>query len=329
MTLKRIVSFLAKYQLGLIILMLGLGMLFPSFFKPLNPYNGTFLQIIMFATGLRLDFSEVFRELKDWRTLAVSNGMMMIGIPVLISIPLNWFAPDWILPFVISASMPTGLTAPIIINILGGRTSLALLMSVSTAIVAPITIPLVLQFLAGESVTVNVFTMMWEITTVIVIPLALAGFIQKRVGNKRIEYYGTAISLSNVAAFAFVVASIAAASFGNGGGTTAANITMDGLIIAVLMMVFWLGIAWLSTSALTWRSKKDRLTITFCLIYMSYALSLWVADEFFHQTFIAPKLIAIVILIYALFPVFGAIFPRYAKTAAKKLPSGYHEITHA
>jgi BASS family bile acid:Na+ symporter len=309
---KTIVALLARYQIGIIIAMLALGMFFPSFFKPLNSLNSTFLQIIMFGTGLRLDFGEVFRQLKDWRTLLLANGMMMIGIPLLISIPLTLFAPEWLLPFIIAASMPTGLTAPVIVSFLGGRTSLALLMSVSTSIVAPVTIPLVLKLLAGHAVSVNVLSMMWEIASVIVIPLALAGFIQSKAGKKNIEKQDAAITLANVSAFGLVVASIASASFTKGSGS-AYSITIDGLIIAFLMMVFWFGIAWLSTTVLTWRDKKDRLTIAFCLIYMSYALAIWVADEFFRETMIAPRLVAIVILVFALFPVFKYLFPKEAR----------------
>lgn len=310
---KRIADLLGRYQLGIIIAMLGLGMFFPTFFKPLNPLNSTFLQIIMFGTGLRLDFGEVFRQLKDWRTLLLANGMMMVGIPVLVSIPLAVFAPEWSLPFIIAASMPTGLTAPIIVSFLGGRTSLALLMAVTTSIVAPITIPLVIKLLAGEEVSVNVLRMMWEITSVIVIPLALAGLIQSKVGLKKLKKHGAAITIANVSAFGLVVASIASASLAGDGNSSAYNITIDGLIIALLMMIFWFGIAWLSTSILTWRSKQDRLTIAFCLIYMSYALAIWVADEFFRETQIAPRLVAIVILVFALFPVFKMLFPKQRK----------------
>ncbi len=312
---KTIVAFLARYQLGIIIAMLSLGMFFPSFFEPLNPLNSTFLQIIMFGTGLRLNFKEVIGQLKDWKTLTLANGMMMVGIPVLISIPLAVFAPEWMLPFIIASAMPTGLTAPIIISFLGGRTSLALLMSVSTSIVAPLTIPLVLKLLAGHAVSVNVIPMMWEITSVIVIPLALAGYIQSKVGMKKIKRQNAAISLANVSAFGLVVASIASASFAKGTSGGAYSITVDGLIIAFLMMVFWFGIAWLSTTVLTWRDKRDRLTIAFCLIYMSYALAIWVADEFFRETQIAPRLVAIVILVFALFPVFKALFPKEGKRA--------------
>jgi len=310
---KRVVETLSRYQLGIIIAMLGLGMFFPTFFKPLNPLNSTFLQIIMFGTGLRLDFGEVVRQLKDWKTLLLANGMMMIGIPILISIPLGIFAPDWSLPFIIAASMPTGLTAPIIVSFLGGRTSLALLMSVSTSIVAPITIPLVLKLLVGHEVSVNVLSMMWEIASVIIIPLALAGFIQYKAGIKKLDKHSAAISLANISAFGLVVASIASASLADGARNSAYSITIDGLIIAFLMMIFWFGVAWLSTSFLTWRDKKDKLTIAFCLIYMSYALAIWVADEFFRETQIAPRLIAIVILVFALFPVFKLLFPKHEK----------------
>jgi hypothetical protein len=148
---------------------------------------------------------------------------------------------------------------------------------------------------------------------VIVIPLALAGYIQSKVGMKKIERQDAAISLANVSAFGLVVASIASASFAKGTSGGAYSFTVDGIIIATLMMVFWFGIAWLSTAILSWRSKKDRLTITFCLIYMSYALAIWVADEFFRETQIAPRLVAIVILVFALFPVFKLLFPKEAK----------------
>jgi predicted Na+-dependent transporter len=315
--LNRLAAFLGRYQLWIIVAMLGLGMTFPSFFKPLNPLNSTFLQIIIFGTGLRLDFKEVLHQIKDWRTLVFANGMMMIGIPVLVSIPLAWFAPDWSLPFIIAASLPTGLTAPVIVGFLGGRTSLALLMSVSTYVIAPVTIPLVLKLLVGRSVHVDVLSMMLEIASVVIVPLALAWFIQSKAGKKRIQKHDSAITVANVSAFGLVVASIASASLTEGGGRAAYGITLDGVLIAAVMMFLWFGLAWFSASVLTWRSKKDRLTIAFCLTYMSYALGIWIADEFFRETQIAPRLVAIVILVFALFPVFKMLFPEHKKCLDK------------
>lgn len=310
--IKRIVDGVSAQQLTFIIFMLVIGLIFPRVFAPLHPFNGTFLQIIMFSTGLRLAFGEVFTESKDWKTLLLGNFMMMVGLPILVAIPLAWFAPEWSLPFIIAAAMPTGITAPAIVNVLGGRTSLALLMAVSTNAIAPITVPLVLKLLVGKSVTLDTADMMWQIASVIVIPLLLSGFVQMRLGTKRIEKAETAIKLTNLTAFGLVVASIASAS-ARGGTNGLITIGFDGLIIAGLMMIFWFGIALVTTASLTWRERKDRLTVTFCLTYMSYAMGIWVADTFFPETQIAPKLVAITILVMALFPVFKWLFPDQRK----------------
>ncbi len=306
--IKQFVDAVSSQQLTFIILMLFAGLIIPHVFVQFHPYNGFFLQVIMFSTGLRLNFQEVFAETRDWRTLLLGNGMMMVGLPILIAIPLNIFAPEWALPFIIAAAMPTGITAPAIINVLGGRTSLALLMAVSTNAVAPLTVPFVLNFLVGKTVALNTSDMMWEIAAVIVAPLLISGFIQTHLGSKRLEKAETGIKIANLSAFGLVVASVASAS-AQGGTSGLMNIGFDGLLIAALMMVFWLGIAWLTTTVLTWRTRNDRLTITFCLTYMSYAMGIWVADTFFPETHIAPKLVAIVILVMGLFPVFKWLFP--------------------
>lgn len=306
--IKRFIDVVSAQQLTFIILMLFAGLIVPKIFVQFHPFNGFFLQVIMFSTGLRLNFQEVFTETRDWKTLLLGNGMMMVGLPILVAIPLNLFAPEWALPFIIAAAMPTGITAPAIVNVLGGRTSLALLMAVSTNAIAPLTVPFVLNFLVGGSVSLDTTDMMWQIASVIVVPLLLAGFIQTHFGSKRLEKAETGIKIANLSAFGLVVASVASAS-AQGGTNGLITIGFDGLLIAALMMVFWFGIAWLTTTVLTWRTRNDRLTITFCLTYMSYAMGIWVADTFFPQTHIAPKLVAIVILVMALFPVFKWLFP--------------------
>lgn len=308
LSFKRTVDFVNKYQVVLIIIMLILGLVLPRYFQPLHPFNSFFLQVIMFSTGLHLDFKEFFREIKDWKTLLLGTFMMLVGIPILISIPLYIFAPDWSLPFIIAAAMPTGLTAPALISVVGGRTSLALLLAIATSALAPFTIPLVLYFLAGQSVHVSILDMMWQIGSVLILPLVLAGVIQYRIKKSFLKKTETAMTALSLISFALVVASIASSSFSGSSNHMIEAIGYDGLLIATLMMIFWLGIAWLATSTLTWRTENDKITISFCLIYMSYTLGLWVADTFFHEMQIAPKLIAIVILVIALVPVFKLFF---------------------
>lgn len=308
--LKQFADWLGKYQIAIIVMMLVMGLLFPRLFSALRPLNTLFLQTIMFTTGLRLHFGECITEFKDWKTLLLSNGMMLIGLPFLVSIPLAIFAPEWSLPFIIAAAAPTGLTAPAVVSLLGGRASLALLITLVTNVLAPLTIPIMLKMLLGRSVDVSMVSMMLQIANVVIMPLGLALLIQHHIGIDKVEKNDAPFRIIGTLAFGLVVSSVASSSNRGGGtGRFIDQIGNDGFVIALLMMVFWLGVAWLTSSLLRWRNKTDKLTISFCLIYMNYTLSIWIADTFFPKSYAAPKLVMIVILIMALLPIFKIAFP--------------------
>jgi predicted Na+-dependent transporter len=242
--------------------------------------------------------------------------MKLVIIPFLIMIPLAIFAPQWSLPFLIAATMPTGLTAPPLVAILGGSTSLALVISATTAALAPFTIPLVLKVLIGHDVHVNTIGMMIQIADAVLFPLLLAGITQYFVGKNRIEKAAIPIRSISLIAFMLVVASItsAAAVSASHGGQPITSIGLDGLLIATLMVFFWIGVSLLAAVFISWRDAKSRATFTFCLIYMNYTLAIWVGDMFFRELEIAPKLIAIVILVIGLVPAFRLLFPKQKKT---------------
>lgn len=320
---SRFLDILARYQLVLILLALAAGLVWPAVFLPLNPWNGFFLQVIMFATGLRLDFQEFRRQAKDWRTLLLANSMMLVLLPFLVAIPLAAFAPDWILPFVLAAAMPTGLTAPAVVTILGGRTSLAILIAVSTSVLSPFVIPLVLRVMAGQRVAIDVVAMMLNIAWVVIVPLVLSAFVQWKLTRKRLERFSDPIRLANLTAFALVIASVAASSGKPTNGVAAQNgflgLGQDGLIIVLLMTVFWFGIAWLASAMLAWRDAVDRMTVAFCLIYMNTTLGVWIADKFFHETNIAPKLVAIFIATTLVLPVFKLLVSKERKKDCRRI----------
>lgn len=322
--LTKLIDLLARYQLVLVLLALAGGLLFPTVFLPLNPWNSLFLQIIMFATGLRLNLAEFVHEAEDWRTMILANGMKLVGMAFLVAIPLATFAPEWTLPFVLAAAMPTGLTAPAVVTILGGRTSLAVLISVSTSLLAPFVVPLVLKVMAGQNVHVNTASMMLNIAWVVIVPLALAAIVQWRVGGKRLRKADNAIRLANLIAFILVIASVSSSSAAipNADGTTQNGFTaigIDGLIIVILMTVFWMGMAWLASAMLAWRNKIDRMTVAFSLIYMNTTLAVWIADTFFHETGIAPKLVSIFIATTLVLPLFKFFIPHDKRKAYKKV----------
>jgi predicted Na+-dependent transporter len=314
--MKKILDLLSRYQIALILVMLALGFAVPDAFRPFAPHSTLFLQIIMFAAGLELDYGELFKELSDWKTIAVVNAAKLVLIPILVSVPLAIFAPDWALPFIIAASMPTGLTAHALVTLLGGRTPLALVAATTTSILAPFTIPVMLKLLLGNEVAIEAGTMTLQIAEAILMPLVLAWILQRLFSRRTILKADVPIRAASLASFALVVASITSASAisARNGGSSLASIGWSGLVVVVLMLVFWIGTAWLASALLSWRKPVDRATITFCLIYMNYTLGLWVADQFFREADIGPQLVAIVILIIALVPAFRPLFPKPKRT---------------
>lgn len=313
--MKKFIDLLTRYQITLIMVMLVLGLVFPRVFNVFSSHSTVLLQVIMFATGIRLDFSELFRELRDWKTMLLATSMKLVITPILISIPLALFAPEWSLPFLIAGAMPAGLTAPALVAVLGGRAPLALVVAVVTSALAPFTIPLILTALAGQSVHLNAPSMIWQTAQAVLMPLLLAGILQRLLGRERIARAETPIRAAGLFAFALILASITAGSAiaASYGGESLLSIGFDGLLIATLMLIFWTGIAWLASAVLSWRSPKDRATITFCLVYMNYTLALWVGNAFFREAEIAPKLIAIILILLALIPAFRFLFPKPKK----------------
>ena len=264
--MKGLLDLLSKYQIALILAMLALGFIIPDVFSIFNPYNTVFLQIIMFVAGLEMNYTELFAELADWKTLLLTNAAKLVIIPVLVSIPLAVFAPEWSLPFIVAASMPTGLTAHALVAILGGRTSLALVSAATTSLLAPFTIPFVLKFLIGHEVFINTSGMMIQIASAVVLPLLLAGIIQRLVGRTNILKADVPLRTAS---------SPRSRSSSLGSRPPRRRIaqwrrTHSDIGLRRIIILSHASssdrTAWLA-SASSWRKLVDRATITFCLIY--------------------------------------------------------------
>lgn len=318
---KNVVDAISRYQLAIVFVALIAGFVVPGLFRPFEPYTSVMLMAIMFATGLRLDLRSFLDEARDWRTLVLAVAMMMVVLPFLVSIPLKLFAPEWILPFVLAAAMPTGLTAPAVMTIMGGKSSLTLLISIATSVSAPFFIPVILKVLLGETVRVDTLSMMLQIATVVALPLALAMGLRHLTGDKRIRKAETLIRLVNLIAFVLVIGAVTSTSSldDTGGIANFYGIGMDGLIIIVLMLIFWAGIAWLASSMLAWRKQLDRLTVAFCLVYLNVTLAVWIADRFFPETRIAPKLVVMFVAINIALPVFKHFIPVEKRPGYKRV----------
>ncbi len=297
MKLTRVGHFLNENQIILVLVALVAGVMWPSWFRPLAPYSTPILMTIFFASSLRLNIGEMVGYAKDARMMAISNVVKLFFIPLAMWLPLHFFAPEWALSFLIVGAVPTGLTIALIADLFGGKTSLAMLVSVTTSLLAPITVPLVILAAVGRSIPFPVATLFGSLFLTIVIPFVLA-LLVKRLAQTTVEKHDLLWRETSLILFALLVAAVTADSVG--GEAIALGWSEVGLVM--VMLVFMGGIAWLSYAITGWRKVSERITVALCMLYMNNTLALYIGNTFFKEQHIVPKLLIILAAVNLLLP---------------------------
>lgn len=292
---QRLRHLIADNQILIVLLALVLGILFPDWFKPLAPLSTPFLIIIFFTSSLRLELNELKSYASDWRMLVSANGVKLFVIPLLMWIPLHYFAPDWALAFLIVGVVPTGLTIALIADLFGGKTSLAMLISATTSLLAPLTVPLVFWLILRQEIAVPVVSLFESLFLTIVVPFIVAMIVKTRA-KKFVEKHDLWWREISLILFGVLVAGITADSVQ---GATI-NLGWNELGIITVMLIFMGGAAWLAYAVAAWRTPSERVTIALCMVYMNNTLALYLGDRFFHDQQVVPKLLIILTAVNAL-----------------------------
>ncbi|MFZ2803866.1 MAG: bile acid:sodium symporter [Patescibacteria group bacterium] len=291
----RLRHLIANNQILIVLLALVLGILFPSFFLPLAAFSTPMLMAIFFTSSLRLELNELWSYAKDWKMLSSANIVKLFVIPLLMWIPLHYFAPDWALAFLIVGVVPTGLTIALIADLFGGKTSLAMLISATTSLLAPLTVPFVFWLLLRQQIAIPVVSLFESLFLTIVVPFLVAMLIKAKA-KKTIQKYDLWWREISLVLFGLLVAGITADS------VKGATITLgwNELGIIIVMLIFMGGAAWLAYAIAAWRKPSERVTIALCMVYMNNTLALYIGDQFFHGQNVVPKLLIILTAVNAL-----------------------------
>ncbi len=291
-------SLVQDNQIMAVLLGIVLGVLFPSFFSPLNDYTTQLLILVFFFSSLRLSLDEIVSYSKDWRLLSNASLFKLILMPFALYLPILPFAPDWAVALLIMGAVPTGMTIALVAEFFGGKTSLALVITAVTSLLAPVTIPLVTKIALGTALPIPFFSMFWSLFLTIVIPFVLAMVLKSRI-PKRIAKHDKVWRNISVVAFGLLVTGITAAS------VTGNPILLGWRDIAVLAFTLpWLALlTWVGYRITPWRLPPERMTVALCMLYMNNTLALYVADKFFKDQNATPKQILLLMVVNALLPV--------------------------
>ncbi|MBU0646111.1 bile acid:sodium symporter [Patescibacteria group bacterium] len=282
----------------IIVVALSAALLFPNNVIGLAPFGTFFLQIIFFLTSLKLDPQEVLKAIRNWPLLLAANAFTLIILPAVTYVVARSLVPDLAVPLMLIAALPTGMTAPLLCEVVGGRVGLALVVALTTSLLAPLSIPLVVGTLASTAVNVSMLTMFWSLVKVIIMPFILAQIV-KKLWDRKIRFTFFTFKPVSLILLGLLIAGAVAKqadyiidNFG--------NVVISQLIV---LSIYMLAVLLVGYYVAFWRQCDERATVAVSMAYMNFTLGIYLAGQFFND----PNVLLASVLV--IFPWALSLFP--------------------
>jgi len=293
------------------------GLALPSVAIKLAPYSTVILGIIFFLSALKIDLKELRRDAADWKMLVVVNLWMLVLLPVIVFMLARLVVPEYAFAFMILAAMPAGMTSPLLSDIVGGRQSLALILTLSTSLLAPFTIPLMIKLIGGAAISVSFLSMFWTLAQVIFIPFLLAAIV-KRAFRAHVKAATYAFKPASVLLLGLLISGVVAKQ---------ADVIVHGFTLEFLKLIVALFVLFglfhvLGYFTVFWHDRRDRMTITVCTTYMNFTLAIYLVGIYFNVPSISVPVVLSVLPWSLLMLPFQQAAPQLLKARKRRLKRG-------
>lgn len=164
------------------------GFLFSNQLQIFTSWVMYLLMIILFVIFLKIDIFDLISHAKKAHIVLPTLIINLIIFPI-----LTWFISKWfvdtqlLIALVLFASLPTGVAASAMTDILKGNTSLTLIMSVLSTILVMATIPIVFYTLFRTNVAINYGSLFIMLFKLIAFPLLLSQIAKLLLHQKQLE----------------------------------------------------------------------------------------------------------------------------------------------
>jgi len=202
-----VLKIVEKYFWVFLILGIVTGLIFPVNNDFLAILIKPFLMIMLFTVFLKADIIQVFQRMRNYRQVLFLLVMYMAVIPVLFFLVINPFNQQLAIAVLLLGSMPAGISAPVLTDILEGNTELAASIAITTSIVAPFSVPLLFWILKIDSISINPTGIFIDLSVIIFIPMIVSQIVKKYF-QKVIDKKSHLFSSINVFLLAFLVFSV-------------------------------------------------------------------------------------------------------------------------
>ena len=251
---------------------IGLGIGFPQIFSFFGSHTTPLLQIIFFLSSLKLEASQLIREGKEWKALLFVNAVILVALPVVVYAIATVLVPNLALALVFLAAMPAGMTLPLMVDVIAGDRSFALIMTVSSSLLAPITIPVVLSQLTSTNVQLPLLDMTWRLFLVIVIPFFFAQCIRKLFLKKVQKIFPIFKPVSLGLLGLLITASVATNAEAIRGATTTIASTL------IVLFIFFITTHLFSHLLFYKKPYREQATIAASITFMNFTLAIYLAN---------------------------------------------------
>jgi BASS family bile acid:Na+ symporter len=211
--IARIARFIGNTFVLWVLLAAALGLLLPAVFKPLTPWIGPLLGVVMFGMGLTLtgaDFIELRRRPLDVLLGTIGHFVIMPGLAWLL---VQLFAlPEQLAAGVlIVGCCPSGTASNVMTYLARGDVALSVAIASVSTLLAPILTPLLLWLLGHGWLHVGAGGLVLSILGMVIVPVLL-GAACRGLLRQRVEAWLDVLPLVSVFTIVVIVAAVVAAS---------------------------------------------------------------------------------------------------------------------
>ncbi|MDD5438467.1 MAG: bile acid:sodium symporter [Patescibacteria group bacterium] len=308
--MKKILKVLSESYIFVMLAALIIGLLVPAA-KYLTAWNTFLLQIIFFLSCLKIDLKQMKGAAKDWKFLLLGNLLMLVIFPALTWLIINPLYPDMGLALFLLAAMPVGMTAPLLVEVAGGKQTIAMVLTVTTSLLAPITIPLLTKLFYGTTVAVDALGMFKQLCLVIFVPFVLA-LIVRRLLPMAVQKIKPASKPVSIILLGLLIAGAVAAQ-------ASAIISLSRnwwqLFVAIgALFVFFIATHLIGYYAFWWKKHDEKNTASISLVYMNFTLAIFLASQFFPKPEVLLPLVLSILPWATLLPLWKQVSEVFLKT---------------
>jgi bile acid:Na+ symporter, BASS family len=155
------------------------GIFFPNQTEILEPYLLVWLAGLLFLNLIRLDITDLVSDFAKPKRIIVLSILKLAIIPLSTYQVTQLFYPKESLSVLLLSGISTGLGAPFVVNLIGGKLQTVVAMITVTSLAVPVVLPLLVYSLFKTEFSIPFPNMVMILATGLLVPLAL-GWATKR-----------------------------------------------------------------------------------------------------------------------------------------------------